>query len=184
MSSDNKSSKGFLGSKAFKQGISFGIISSTLTTLGLNVGMWASGGTVDVLIKAILGITVSDALADSFSIYMANKATGDADIALLSAMCVCVVEFILPLVFILPLIFMHLNDAIITNTIIGAVLVGGTGYYVSSMDKKDRNNILGRVMIYLGVLGAVLLLTTGSGELETKLEPTVDSIHKQFVNNK
>ena len=53
-------------SKAFKQGISFGVVSSTMTVLGVSLGTWASGGKIAALIATILGLSISNSLQMHF----------------------------------------------------------------------------------------------------------------------
>ena len=171
---------GFFNSKAFKQGLSFGVVSSAMTVLGLSVGMWTSGGNIEVLIASIMGLSISNALADAFSIYMANTATGEEGIAIRSALITGLVEFILPFLFVIPLLFMKLDEAIITNIIMGVVLVGGMGYYVSIINKKQLPEIIKRMVIYLGVLGIIVASTAGSGELTTILKPYIEKINKEY----
>ena len=66
--------------------IKFGIVSSVMTVFGLSIGIWTSGqGRIETLIASILGLSINNAAADSFSIYMVDQATSNKSIALQSA---------------------------------------------------------------------------------------------------
>ena len=54
-------------SKAFRQGISFGLVSSAMTVLGISFGVWSSGQDLQAIIASIIGLSISNSLADSFS---------------------------------------------------------------------------------------------------------------------
>lgn len=171
----------FMNSKAFKQGISFGVVSSTMTVLGVSVGMWTSGGHISSLIASILGLSISNSLADAFSIYMANTATDDANIALSSALVTGTIEFILPFLFILPLIFCKLKTAILINIIFGFLLVGSMGYYVSILNNLDTDMTIKRIGTYLIVLIGILGLTSITGILSKMATPYIKQLNNKFT---
>ena len=172
-----------MNSKAFKQGISFGVVSSTMTVLGVSIGMWTSGGQISSLIVSILGLSISNSLADAFSIYMANTATDNTNIALSSALVTGTIEFTLPFLFILPLIFFKLKTAILINIIFGLLLVGTMGYYVSILNKLDTNMMIKQIGIYLLVLIGILGLTSLTGKLSKRMTPYIKQLNDKFTNS-
>ncbi len=152
-------------SKAFKQGISFGVVSSAMTVLGLSIGMWSSGGKIETLMIGILGLSISNALADAFSMYMANTATKNTNIAFTSALITGAIEFILPFLFTIPLIFLKLKTAVYVNIILGFLLVGGMGYYVSLLNNLTTYMTIRQISFYVLVLTSILIATSLSGKL-------------------
>lgn len=170
-----------MNSKAFKQGMSFGIISSTMTVLGVSIGMWTSGGDISSLISSILGLAISNAFADAFSIYMANVATANSNIALSSALITGMVEFILPFFFAIPLIFFKLKTAIIINIIMGLILVGIMGYYISILNKLNKFMTFKQIGIYLTTLIFILSLTSLTGKLSKRITPDIKNINNKFT---
>lgn len=168
-------------SKAFKQGISFGIVSSAMTVLGLVIGMWASGGKVPVLIASILGLSISNSFADAFSLYIANSATKNNEIALTSALVTGIIEFILPIIFTIPFIILPLNTAIYVNIILGFLLVGGMGYYISLLEHLNTEQTIKKIVTYVIVLIAILVSTSISGNYMPQLQSFVSKLNKQFI---
>ena len=169
-------------SKAFKQGISFGVVSSTMTVLGVSLGTWASGGKIAALIATILGLSISNSFADAFSIYLANTATSDANIALSSALVTGAIELLLPFIFTIPLIFLKLKTAIIVNVILGFLIIAFMGYYVSVLNKLSGDIIIGRIFLYIIVLAGILVTTLYSGKLTLKLQPAIEALNRKFTS--
>lgn len=167
--------------KAFKQGLSFGIVSSTMTVLGLVIAMWASGGKVPILIASILGLSISNSFADAFSIYIANSATKDGNIALTSALVTGGIEFILPILFTIPLIFLPLKAGIYLNILLGFILVGSMGFYISTLDKLSTEKTIEKISIYIIVLMAILLSTMLSGKYMPELQSYVTKLNKYYT---
>jgi len=60
----------------FKVGISFGLISGVITTLGLMIGLDAGTHSRLAVIGGILTIAVSDALSDSLGIHVSEESEG------------------------------------------------------------------------------------------------------------
>jgi hypothetical protein len=173
----------FFNSKAFKQGISFGIVSSTMTVLGVSIGMWTSGGKIDTLIASILGLSISNSFADSFSMYMANTAIKNSNIALTSSLVTGGIEFLLPFLFTIPLIFLKLETAIYTNIILGFLLVGGMGYYVSVLNNLSSYMTIRQIIFYLLVLAGILISTSLSGKLIAKIKPDITNLNNRITKN-
>lgn len=167
--------------KALKQGLSFGIISSTMTVLGLVIAMWSSGGKVPILIASILGLSISNSFADAFSIYIANSATKDNKIALTSALVTGSIEFILPIIFTIPLIFLPLKTGIYINILLGFILVSSMGYYISILDKLTIEKTIEKILIYIVVLMAILLSTMYSGKYMHVLQAYVTKLNKYYT---
>ena len=171
----------FADSKAFHQGISFGVVSSAMTVLGVSLGMWASGGRIEVLIASIIGLSISNSMADAFSIYMANTATKDGAIAVQSALVTLCIEFLLPFIFVLPVLFLKLGQAILVNIIIGVVLVAYMGYYVSTLNNLDKDATVKRIVEYTGVLAVILICTMLSGKFTSTIQPALKRINAKFT---
>ena len=169
---------GLLDSPAFRQGLSFAVVSSSMTVIGLSAGIWLSGGRIETMLAAIIGLAVSNSFADAFSIYMANLATGDVEMALTSALVTGTIELILPFLFILPLLFLDVKRAVLVNIVFGACLVAGMGYYVALLNHLDHIKMLQRVGIYVAVFIITILSAGFSGKFTRLLAPYVKRINR------
>ena len=65
--------------KAFRQGISFGVVSSAMTVLGISLGVWSLlAKHLRAIVSSVVGLSISNSLADAFSMYMSDTATGQS----------------------------------------------------------------------------------------------------------
>jgi len=157
-------------SKAFRQGISFGVVSSAMTVLGMSFGMWSSASTLRNIIASIVGLSISNSLADGFSMYMANIARGDSKTqSIKSSSVTAVVEMIFPLVFLVPFFIFKEKTAIIFNAAIGMAMVALTGLYVSHLTKDTEKETLENLVLYLAVTMAIMACTYVGGKITAKI---------------
>ena len=63
--------------KSYKTGISFGLVSGVLTTLGLLIGLAVSTQSKAAVIGGILTIAIADALSDSFGVHLSQESSGE-----------------------------------------------------------------------------------------------------------
>lgn len=157
-------------SKAFRQGISFGVVSSAMTVLGMSFGMWSSSGSLRAIIASIVGLSISNSLADGFSMYMANIARGDAKLeALKSSSVTAVVEMIFPFLFLVPFFIFKMKAAIMFNAVIGMAMVALTGFYVSLLTKDTKEETIENGITYIMVTLAIMGATFLGGKLTTMI---------------
>lgn len=155
-------------SKSFKKGVSFGIVSSAMTVLGMSMGMWSSSGTLRAIIASIIGLSISNSLADGFSMYMSGIASGDSKTqALTTAAITASIEFVLPFIFMAPFVIASQKSAIIFNAILGFVMVGATGWYVSSLNKETHKQKIDSLIEYVLITLAILVSTYYGGRITT-----------------
>jgi len=154
---------------AFRQGISFGIVSSAMTVLGISLGVWSSGENLRAIISSVVGLSISNSLADAFSMYMSDTASGQSKDALTSAIITAIVECILPFIFLIPFLTMTLRNAIIVNAVMGIFLVAITGIYVSKLHNNSDEKMVENVSIYISITIIIMILTYTSGLIINKL---------------
>jgi len=152
-------------SKAFRQGISFGVVSSAMTVLGISLGVWSSAGKLKSIVASIIGLSISNSLADAFSMYMSDRASGQTKKADVSSIVTASVEFLFPFLFLIPFLVFKLNTAVIINAIIGIILVATTGYYVSSINKRSEKQTLEDISLYIFITLIIMFLTYLGGIL-------------------
>jgi VIT1/CCC1 family predicted Fe2+/Mn2+ transporter len=118
---------------SIKTGLSFGLTSATITTLGLMVGLHAGTNSKLVVIGGIVIIAIADAFSDALGIHISeeseNKHTTleiwEATIATFFA------KFIFASTFIIPLLLLPLTTAIIVSIVYGLVLLSIFSYYLA-----------------------------------------------------
>ncbi|OGP55629.1 MAG: hypothetical protein A2Y65_00485 [Deltaproteobacteria bacterium RBG_13_52_11] len=118
---------------SIKTGLSFGLTSATITTLGLMVGLHAGTNSKLVVIGGILIIAIADAFSDALGIHISeeseNKHTTleiwEATIATFLA------KFVFASTFIVPLLLFPLATAIIVSVVYGLLLLSLFSFYMA-----------------------------------------------------
>ena len=129
---------------SLKVGLSFGLTSGIITTLGLMVGLSSGTNSKLVVIGGILTIAIADAFSDALGIHISeeyeNKHTQkEIWIATLSTFFS---KFFLALTFIIPVLFFKLPAAIIVNIIWGLSTLCVVSYVMASEQKKTPIKII------------------------------------------
>lgn len=149
--------------KALKAGISFGLSSVVITTLGSIVGINASTRSRLAVIGVIIMIAIADGGSDALAIHISeesdkNNSGRQVWITTLSAF---ITKFILAVTFIVPIVLLPLRNAIIVDIIWGLFLIVGISYYIAREQKKS---ILGTVGEHLGIAIAIIVVSHYAGE--------------------
>ena len=114
--------------KAKQVGISFGLTSAVITTLGLMVGLDASTGSKEAVIAGILTIAIADAFSDSLGVHLAKESEGNFHSRQVwqATFFTFLYKLVFALTFLIPAIFLKspwsLYAAIVWGTLILTVL--------------------------------------------------------------
>lgn len=141
--------------KAQKIGVSFGLTSATITTLGLMIGLGVSTGSKMAVTAGILTIAIADAFSDAFGVHLAKESEGNfSDKELLEAtFFTFLYKFIFALTFLVPVLFLSINLAIYVAIIWGTVVLIALNYYIAkSNNKKPMPVILEHGLVAIAVI--------------------------------
>ena len=111
---------------SLRTGISFGLTSAVITTLGLMVGLHSGTGSKMVVIGGVLIIAIADAFSDALGIHISEESKNvhtarqiwGATIATFMA------KFIFALTFVVPILLLSLSSAIIVSLVWGLSELG------------------------------------------------------------
>lgn len=140
---------------SIKTGLSFGLTSGIITTLGLIVGLNSGTHSKLAVIGGILTIAIADAFSDAFGIHISEesenkhteKEVWEATILTFLA------KFIFSLSFAIPILIFSLSFAIVFCIIWGFLLIGIFSYIVSKgQDKKPHKVVIEHLIITLLVI--------------------------------
>lgn len=114
-------------------GISFGLTSGVITTLGLMVGLSSGTDSRAAVIGGILTIAVADSLSDGLGIHVSEESEGvhtrrevwSATFATVAA------KLFMALTFLVPVLALDLGPAVIVSIVWGAVALGVLSYVVA-----------------------------------------------------
>ncbi len=148
--------------KAQKVGISFGLTSATITTLGLIIGLETSTGSRMAVVAGILTISIADALSDSFGVHLAKESEGNfthkelRQATVLTFLC----KFIFGLTFLIPVITIPMPWAIYVSIVWGGLVLVILNYYIA----RSNNRRPLPIILEHGLIAVlVILLSWGVG---------------------
>ncbi len=141
-----------------KSGVSFGLSSGVITTLGLLVGLWASTDNKLVVIGGVLMIAIADSFSDALGIHLSKesikgnnkKYIWDATISTFFT------KFFIASSFLALLFLFDLRMAIIVSVIYGFVLIGIFSWWLA----KERGEPVWKGMLEHLFIGFVVVVIT------------------------
>lgn len=149
---------------SIKRGLSFGLTSGIITTLGLIIGLHSTFSSKLVIIGGILTIAIADAFSDALGNHMSEEAgrknSSEKNIwrATISTF---IAKFIFALTFLVPVIIFPLNTAIIISIIWGLLLLTIFSYYIA---KQRKSSPFHAIFEHLMIAVIVIILTHFVGD--------------------
>lgn len=106
------------------RGLSFGLTSGVLTTLGLMVGLNSGTGSVHAVASGVLTIAVTDALSDAMGVHVSEEAAGvEARSVWIATISTFVAKFVFALTFLVPLALFSLGTGVLVAIAWGVALL-------------------------------------------------------------
>lgn len=143
---------------SLKTGISFGITSGCITTLGLMVGLHSGTNSRAAVIGGIITIAVADAFSDSLGIHVSEEAEGVHTRAQIwvATIATFISKFFFALTFVIPVLFLELGHAMIVGIVWGLIVLTLLSYKIASGEKdaKPWHAVAEHLIIALVVIGA------------------------------
>ena len=145
-----------------KIGLSFGITSGVITTLGLMVGLNAGTHSKLVVIGGILTIAIADAFSDALGIHVAEESEGKhtGKEIWTSTLSTLLSKFLFALTFIVPVLLFELPTAILVSIAWGLLILAAYSYYIARQQKIAPHKVIGE---HLAIAVVVILITNFVG---------------------
>ena len=149
--------------KSYKTGISFGLVSGVLTTLGLLIGLGVGTQSKVAVVGGILTIAIADALSDAFGIHLSQESVGTNSDKYIweSTMATFLSKFLFAITFLIPVIFFNLDIAVKVSVIWGFILIGYLSFLVSRSSGKE--DIYKVVLEHISLFTMVIILSYAIG---------------------
>lgn len=141
---------------SWKTGLSFGLTSGVITTLGLMVGLHAGTHSRAVVLGGIFTIAVADALSDAMGIHLAeeSKNSGPAFHIWESTAATFVAKLCIALTFAVPVLLVPLQTAILVSLLWGLVLLALLSFFLARAQQITPWKVIAEhVLIALCVVG-------------------------------
>jgi len=139
------------------KGISFGLTSAIITTLGLMVGLHSGTHSKAVVIAGILTIAIADAFSDALGIHVSEEAENTHTVKQIwgATSATFMTKFLFAMTFIVPVLFLRLSDAIIVSLIWGMSILIVLSYLIAKSQGKPPWKIIGEHLIIALVVIAI-----------------------------
>ncbi len=147
---------------SLKTGLSFGLTSAIITTLGLMVGLYAGTHSRLAVIGGILTIAIADAFSDALGIHISEESENrhtEREIWM-STFSTFLFKFLFALTFMIPILLLQLEAAILVNVLWGLLLLGILSFFMALKDKKSVWKVTGE---HLLIAVAVIFITNYLG---------------------
>ena len=140
---------------SWKTGLSFGLTSGVITTLGLMVGLHAGTHSRAVVLGGILTIAVADALSDAMGIHLAeeSKNSGPANHVWEATVATFAAKFVIAGTFVVPVLTRPLDQAIVISIVWGLFLLTALSFFVARAQSIAPWKVIGEhILIALCVV--------------------------------
>ncbi|MBT4651492.1 hypothetical protein HOC13_03115 [Candidatus Woesearchaeota archaeon] len=135
--------------QSWTTGLSFGLTSGIITTLGLMVGLYSGTHSRLAVIGGILTIAIADAFSDALGIHISeesqkgqrHKAVWEATVATFFS------KFLFALTFVVPVLLLELKTAIYIGVVWGLVALGGLNYFIAKIRNKNPWMVVGEHLL-------------------------------------
>lgn len=151
-----------------KIGLSFGMTSGIITTLGLLVGLAAGTQSKLAVLGGILTIAIADAFSDALGIHMSEESEGKHTPKEIwqSTFATFFAKFILALTFAAPVLLFTLPLATLISIFWGLLVLGVVSFLIAKTEKIKPWKVIGEhLLIALLVVAATYALGTLIGSL-------------------
>ena len=153
---------------SLRTGITFGLTSAVITTLGLMVGLHSGTHSRIVVLGGILTIAIADAFSDALGIHVSEESENTHTVreVWVATVATFLAKFLFALTFLVPVLLLPLSTALIVSFIWGTSILGLLSYSMAKSQGKTPWKIMGEhIMIALVVIGITHLVGDMIGTL-------------------
>ena len=125
---------------SYAKGLSFGVASGIVTTLGLMVGLYSGTQSKLAVLGGILTIAVADAMSDAFGIHLSEKSSKHNKKPEIweSTIATFLAKFFFALTFALPVFLLELRMAVMVSFVWGLFLLAGISIMIAIWREESK----------------------------------------------
>ena len=152
---------------SYIKGISFGLTSGIITTLGMMVGLHAGTHSMLAVLGGILTIAIADAFSDALGIHISEESENVHTQKEIweSTAATFFAKLIFALTFVIPVILFELQMAIVVSIAWGMFVLGIISFWMARTQKTPAWHVIGEHWI---ITLLVIFITHNVGELIAK----------------
>ena len=141
---------------SLRTGITFGLTSAVITTLGLMVGLHSGTHSKIVVLAGILTIAIADAFSDALGIHISKEAenTQTTKQIWVATISTFLAKFLFAITFVVPVVLFTLSTAIVMSLIWGLSILTILSYVIAKSQNEPPWKIVGEhLLIAIVVIG-------------------------------
>ncbi len=144
-------------------GLSFGLTSGVITTLGLMVGLNSGTHSRPIVIGGILTIAIADAMSDALGIHVSEESKNNSPARQIweSTLATFLAKFVIALTFAVPVLVAPLDQAILISIMWGLFLLAGLSFFIAKTQGIAPWKVIGE---HLAIALCVVALTHAVGD--------------------
>jgi len=133
----------------FRVGMSFGLTSGIITTLGLIVGLHSGTHSKLAVMGGIFTIAIADAFSDALGIHISeeSEAIHTSREVWMATLSTFLFKFSFALTFIAPVMLLELSTAIISSVIWGLLILSLISFNLAKEQKRKSWKVIGEHLI-------------------------------------
>ncbi len=118
---------------SWKTGISFGLTSGVITTLGLMVGLHSGTHSRAIVIGGILTIAIADAMSDALGIHVSEESKNCVPVSQVweATLATFAAKFVVSATFVVPVLISPLDQAIVISIVWGLFLLTVLSFFIA-----------------------------------------------------
>jgi VIT1/CCC1 family predicted Fe2+/Mn2+ transporter len=118
---------------SWKTGISFGLTSGVITTLGLMVGLHSGTHSRAIVISGILTIAIADAMSDALGIHVSEESKNSVPVSQVweATLATFAAKFVVSATFVVPVVISPLDQAMVISIVWGLFLLTVLSFFIA-----------------------------------------------------
>ena len=142
---------------SLRTGISFGLPSAVITTLGLMVGLHSGTGSKLVVLGGVFTIAIADAFSDALGIHVSEESENvhTTRQIWISTIATFMAKFIFALTFVVPVILLPLFTAIVVSLVWGLSILTVLSYFIAKAQGEKPWKTVGEHLLIAIVVIAI-----------------------------
>ncbi len=153
---------------SWKTGLSFGLTSGVITTLGLMVGLHSGTHSRAIVVGGIVTIAVADAMSDALGIHVSeeSKNSGPERHVWEATLATFAAKFVVAMTFVGPVLMRPLDQAVVISVIWGLLLLAVLSYFIARAQAISPWKVIGE---HLLIALCVVAITHALGDWVQKV---------------
>ncbi|MDX9893506.1 MAG: hypothetical protein RB292_03785 [Patescibacteria group bacterium] len=149
---------------SLRTGVSFGLTSAIITTLGLMVGLYSSTNSKLVVLGGILTIAIADAFSDALGIHISEESEKQHTSVEIwqSTIFTFLAKFIFALTFIVPVIIFPITMAVIVSVVWGILSLSILSFKIAQAKQENPWSATAE-HLFIAVLVIIITNLVGKG---------------------